>query len=101
MDKGGWVYLMANRRLGTLYCGVTSDLVRRVWEHREGVVPGFTRDYGVKRLVWFEQHGTIEAAIQREHNMKHWRREWKIALIVENNPDWRDLWFEINSPTSR
>jgi putative endonuclease len=98
---GGWVYMLASKRNGTLYLGVTSDLVARIWQHREGVVPGFTRDYGVKMLVWFEEHGRIEAAIQREHTMKHWSRNWKIALIERSNPEWRDLWSDINAPTAR
>jgi putative endonuclease len=89
--------MLASKRNGTLYVGVTSDLVTRVWQHREGVVPGFTRDYGVKTLVWFEEHGRIEGAIQREHNIKHWSRRWKIELIEAANPDWRDLWDDITS----
>ncbi|MBN9311150.1 GIY-YIG nuclease family protein, partial [Devosia sp.] len=88
---GGWVYMLASRRNGTLYIGVTSYLVQRIWQHREGVIPGFTRDYDVKMLVWFEEHGSIESAIQREHTMKHWKRQWKIDLIIATNPDWRDL----------
>ncbi len=95
---GGWVYMLASRRNGTLYIGVTSNLVQRVWQHREGVVPGFTRDHDVKLLVWFEEHGRIEGAIQREHTMKHWKRAWKIDLIVAANPEWRDLWDDINQP---
>ncbi len=95
---GGSVYILASKPNGTLYVGVTSNLAKRVWEHREGVVPGFTRDYGVKRLVWFEAHERIETAIQREHNIKHWSRQWKIDLIRAMNPEWRDLWDEINQP---
>ena len=92
---GGFFYLMANKRNGTLYAGVTSDLIQRVWQHREGVVPGFTRDYGVKQLVHFEEFGDITGAIQREKNVKHWVRAWKIALIEQSNPEWNDLWPSI------
>ncbi len=89
---GGWVYMMSNRPNGTLYLGVTSDLVRRAFEHREGVAPGFTKRYGLKRLVYFERHEDIRIAIQREHTMKHWPRAWKVRLILAMNPDWRDLY---------
>jgi len=92
---GGWVYIMASRLRGTLYVGVTSNLVQRVWQHREGVIEGFTKDYGVKLLVYFEQHGTMPLAIQREHNIKHWKRQWKIELIEGLNPKWEDLWRRI------
>jgi len=90
-----WVYILASKPGGTLYVGVTNDLVRRVYEHREGLAEGFTKRYGVKTLVYFEPHETIEAALQREKNIKHWSREWKIDLIVAGNPDWRDLYDEI------
>jgi putative endonuclease len=90
-----WVYILASRPGGTLYVGVTNDLIRRIFEHREGLVQGFTKRYGVKRLVYFEPHETVIAAIQREKNIKHWSREWKIDLIVSKNPDWRDLYDEI------
>jgi len=93
--KRYFVYMMASRRDGTLYVGVTNDLVRRAWEHREGYGDGFTGRYGVKLLVWYEIHGQIEAAIQREKNIKHWPRRWKIALIEESNPDWEDLFPRI------
>ena len=96
MDKGGWVYVMTNRRNGTLYCGVTSNLARRAWEHREGVIPGFTRQYGLKRLVWYEYFPDIRDAIQRETTMKHWPRAWKIRLIHRMNPDWDDLYELLN-----
>lgn len=89
------VYLLANRPFGTLYVGVTSDLVQRVWQHREGLADGFTRKYGVKTLVWFEGTGSIEAAIRREKQIKNWKREWKIALIEQGNPQWRDLYPEL------
>ena len=84
--------MMTNRPNGTLYTGVTNDLVRRVWEHREGVADGFTRRYSLKRLVYFERHETISAAIQREHNIKHWPRRWKARLILAANPEWNDLY---------
>jgi putative endonuclease len=90
-----WVYILASRPGGTLYVGVTNDLIRRIFEHREGVVRGFTKRYGVKMLVYYEEHATVEAAIQREKNIKHWSREWKIDLILSMNPDWRDLYDEI------
>ena len=92
---GAWVYIMTNRPNGILYVGVTSDLVRRVWEHREGVFEGFTKQYGLKALVFFEQHSSITAAIQREKNMKHWRRAWKARLILESNPGWANLYDAI------
>ena len=90
-----WVYILASRPGGTLYIGVTNNLVRRVFEHREGLVPGFTKRYSVKMLVYYEAHDTTVAAIQREKNMKHWPREWKIDLILSMNPNWRDLYDEI------
>ena len=93
----GWVYIMASRPRGTLYVGVTGDLVRRTHEHRSGLIDGFTKQYGVKHLVWFEQHATVPLAIQREKNIKHWARAWKLALIEEANPDWRDLFDNIAS----
>lgn len=90
-----WVYILASGVGGTLYVGVTNDLVRRVYEHRKGLAAGFTRKYAVKRLVYFEPHESILAAIQREKNIKHWSREWKIDLIVRENPDWDDLYDDI------
>ena len=90
--RGGWVYIVTNRRNGTLYLGVTANIARRAWEHREGVAEGFTRRYGLKRLVYAEFHDDIAAAIQREKTVKHWPRRWKIALIQELNPDWDDLY---------
>ena len=85
------VYLMASRRNGTLYIGVTSDLARRIWQHREATSPGFTARYGVALLVWFEAHADMTAAIRRETQIKKWNHTWKLRLIEENNPDWRDL----------
>ena len=90
-----WVYILANKPGGTLYIGVTNNLVRRVYEHREGLAEGFTKRYHVKTLVYFEPHETIATPLQREKNIKHWSREWKIDLIVAGNPDWRDLYDEI------
>ncbi len=92
--SGAYVYILASRPNGTLYIGVTSDLVRRVSEHRNGD-SRFTSRYGVVRLVHFEVHDSITSAIQRERNIKHWPRRWKINLIEESNPDWRDLYDEI------
>jgi putative endonuclease len=74
MTMGGWVYMMTDIRHGTIYTGVTSKLIQRVWQHREGLIPGFTKRYGLKTLVYFERHETIRGAIQREHNVKHWKR---------------------------
>jgi len=90
-----WVYILASKPRGTLYVGVTNDLVRRVGEHRDGKVEGFTRKYGLKTLVWFEEHATVPLAIQREKNIKHWVRKWKVELIEKSNPRWNDLWGEI------
>ena len=90
-----WVYILASRPGGTLYVGVTNNLIRRVYEHRNSLVEGFTRRYGVKKLVYYEQHDTAVSAIQREKNIKHWSREWKIDLILSMNPEWRDLYDEI------
>ena len=90
-----YVYIMASQRNGTLYVGVTNDLVRRVHEHRDGAVDGFTKRHDVKVLVFFEVHETIESAIQREKLVKRWRRRWKLDLIERENPTWRDLWSEI------
>ena len=87
-----FVYLLASERNGTLYVGVTNDLVRRVHEHRTDAVPGFTSRYGVHRLVWFDSTPSVEAAIHREKQMKNWKREWKIALIERDNPQWLDLY---------
>jgi putative endonuclease len=92
---GGWVYILTNRPNGTLYIGVTSDLALRIWEHREGLVEGFTKRYGLKMLVYAEHHEDIRTAIQRETTMKHWSRAWKVKLILENNPDWIDLYDQL------
>jgi len=91
MEKAFSVYIMASKPWGTLYIGVTSNLEARVWQHREGVFPGFTKTYGVKTLVYFERHGSAFGAIRREKRLKKWPRVWKINLIRTDNPDWIDL----------
>jgi putative endonuclease len=95
MDKQPATYILASNRNGTLYIGVTSDLIARVWQHREHVVAGFTNKYRVTKLVWYEMHGTMEAAIFREKRIKKWNRAWKTRLIEEKNLYWNDLWEEI------
>ena len=92
MEKGGWVYITANRYRGGMCVGVTSDLIRRVWQHREGEGSIHVADFKKKRLVYAERHDEIEPAIAREKLVKKWRREWKFALIEADNPDWFDLW---------
>ncbi len=92
---GAYVYIMTNRPSGTLYTGVTNDVVRRVWEHREGIHEGFTKRYGLKRLVYYEELASIVEAISREKAMKHRPRAWKVRLILQTNPEWRDLWEDI------
>jgi putative endonuclease len=89
--KSGCVYIMASERNGTLYIGVTSDLGKRVWEHRNGVVPGFTRKYGCKLLVWYAAYDDLQQARIRELQMKKWKRLWKLSEIERMNPDWDDL----------
>ena len=91
-ERGGWVYIMTNRPNGTLYLGVTNDIVRRAWEHCEGLAERFTKRYGLTRLVYAERHDEIAAAIQRERTVKHWSRAWKVDLIVAHNPHWHDLY---------
>ena len=89
------VYLLASRYRGTLYVGVISDLVQRIWQHRQGLVEGYTQRYGVHMLVWFEQHATMLDAIPREKRIKEWKRAWKLELIETNNPRWRDLYDDL------
>ncbi len=89
------VYILASKRNGTLYTGVTSDLAGRVWEHKQGLVPGFTRKYGCTLLVWFEQHEHTHAAIHREKQIKRWARAWKLELIERANPTWTDLYSRL------
>jgi putative endonuclease len=89
------VYILASRRNGTLYVGVTSNLVQRIWQHKNNLAEGFTKKYGVHTLVWFEQHETMESAIGREKALKEWCRAWKLGLIEEKNPQWCDLYESI------
>ncbi|WP_417463382.1 GIY-YIG nuclease family protein [Kordiimonas sp.] len=97
MDKQGYTYILASKKHGTLYIGVTSDLVKRTWEHREDQADGFTRKYGVHTLVHFESFNDIKFAIEREKQLKRWHRQWKINLIEEHNPDWEDLYPSITA----
>lgn len=97
-EKSYWVYILASRIGGTLYIGITNDLIRRIHEHRTGVVEGFTERYGVHRLVYFEQYNDVEMAIRREKRLKKWNRAWKIRLIEGSNPNWVDLYPQIASP---
>jgi putative endonuclease len=92
MTKQPAVYILASKRNGTLYIGVTSDLVKRVWEHRNNVVEGFTKRYGVHQLVWYEMHESMDSAIERENQLKEWQRQWKLKLIEDTNPNWLDLY---------
>ncbi len=95
MDKSYYVYLLASGRYGTLYTGVTSDLIKRARQHRESLAEGFTQKYAVKQLVWYEIHNDVLAAITREKQIKKWNRAWKVRLIQEHNPLWRDLYEDI------
>jgi len=94
-EKQFVVYILASKRNGTLYTGITSDLSKRVWQHKSDAVPGFTAKYGVRLLVYYEVHESAESAIQREKQIKKWNRSWKLRLIEQNNPSWRDLYEEI------
>lgn len=98
MEKAGFVYIMASQRNGTIYIGVTSNLAKRVWEHRNEIAPGFTKKYCCHHLVWYESHDSIEAARQRELQMKEWKRDWKLREIEGFNPDWDDLYERIAQP---
>ena len=95
MERQPYVYIMASQRNGTLYIGVTSNLIKRIWEHKTNVVEGFTKKYGVHTLVWYEIHETMDSALQREKALKKWRRNWKIDLIQSFNSDWKDLYKTI------
>lgn len=95
MNKQAGVYILASKRNGTLYIGVTSDLVKRIWEHKNNMIEGFTKQYNVHRLVWYELHENMEAAITREKRLKNWRRKWKLELIENSNPKWLDLYYTI------
>ncbi len=97
MDKPSYVYMLASAPHGTLYIGVTSDLIKRVWQHREELGLGFTKTYHVHRLVWYEIHMDMLAAIAREKQLKKWNRSWKIELITKNNPRWRDLYDDFTA----
>ena len=92
MDKQPCVYLLANKRNGTLYTGVTSNLVKRIWEHKSHLVEGFTKKYNVTLLVWYEPHDSMESAIHKEKMIKNWKRSWKIKEIEKINPEWNDLY---------
>ena len=96
-ERAYWVYLMASRRNGTLYAGVTNDLARRVWRHKTGVGSAFVAKYGVTMLVWYESYQNVNEAIHREKQIKHWERRWKLELIEQINPGWKDLYQELNS----
>ena len=100
MEKAGYVYIMASGKNGTIYIGVTSDLAKRAYEHREGLVAGFTKRYGCKRLVWFEAFVDIQHARHRELQMKEWKRVWKVKRIEEQNLDWNDLYPSLFDPGS-
>ena len=93
--RPSYVYILASKRNGTLYVGVTSDLVKRIWEHKSDVADGFTKRYHIHILVWYEEHASIQDAIQREKNIKEWKRAWKIELIQRSNSLWRDLYPEV------
>lgn len=97
MDKPSYVYILASGPYGTLYIGVTSDLIKRVWQHREAALAGFTKEHNIKRLVWYEIHTDIIQSITREKQLKRWNRDWKINLIQSTNPAWRDLYASICS----
>ncbi len=97
MVKQFYVYILASKRNGTVYAGVTSDLVKRVWEHKNKLVEGFAEKYGVDKLVFYEVHTDVENAIRREKQIKKWNRSWKLRLIEERNPEWKDLFDEIKT----
>jgi len=93
-EKQYYVYILASQRNGTLYVGVTSNLIRRIYEHRSGVIAGFTKDYRVKKLVWFESTNDVREALELEKRLKRWKRKWKLELIEDMNPSWRDLYSD-------
>ena len=95
MAKQFYVYILASKPNGTLYTGVTSNLIQRVWQHKHDVIQGFTRKYNVKTLVYYEVHENAESALKREKRIKRWRRAWKLGLIEDSNPEWRDLYEDI------
>ncbi len=95
VNKQPTVYILASKRNGTLYIGVTSDLVKRIWEHKNNMVEGFTKRYNVHRLVWYELHESMNSAIIREKRLKNWKRKWKLELIERGNPKWLDLYYTV------
>ena len=95
LERQPRVYILTSKMRGTLYVGVTSNLVKRIWEHKQDLVPGFTKKYRIHDLVWFEQHDTMESAIGREKAIKEWKRAWKLELIEEANPQWQDLYDQL------
>jgi putative endonuclease len=95
VNKQPAVYILASQRNGTVYIGVTSDLVKRIWEHKNNMVEGFTKRYGIHQLVWYELHERMESAIEREKRLKEWKRKWKLELIEHKNPNWEDLYHTI------
>ena len=95
MCKQPAVYILASKRNGTLYIGVTSNLIKRIWEHKNNLVEGFTERYGIHQLVWYELHDTMKSAIDREKRLKEWKRRWKARLIESANPNWEDLYHII------
>ena len=96
MDKEFYVYILASKRNGTLYTGVTSNLIKRIWQHKNDLIDGFSKKYNVKNLVYYEAHSNAESAITREKRIKKWRRAWKLRIIEEKNPGWKDLYEEIS-----
>ncbi|MFA6409478.1 MAG: GIY-YIG nuclease family protein [Gammaproteobacteria bacterium] len=95
MNKNFYVYILANKRNGTIYVGVTSDLIKRIWQHKNSIADGFTKKYDIKKLVYYEHHHNAESAIHREKRLKEWKREWKLDLIEKFNPEWNDLYDSI------
>lgn len=95
MPKQPCVYILSSKRNGTLYVGVTSDLIKRVWEHKNDFLEGFTKKYGVHTLVWYEVHETMMSAISREKAIKEWKRKWKLDLIESKNPEWKDMYHDL------
>ena len=96
MEKEFYVYILASKKNGTLYTGVTSNIIKRTWQHKNGLIEGFSKKYNIKNLVYYEVHANPESAITREKQIKKWRRAWKLRLIEEKNPEWKDLYEEIN-----
>ena len=96
-QKASYVYILASAPYGVLYIGVTTDLVRRTWQHREGFVDGFSKEYGAHMLVWYEEHGELMEAVKREKQLKKWNRAWKLDMISTHNPKWRDLYLDFTA----